>query len=687
MWGIKMFKKLQITFLFIVPLIFLVIGFKFDRTKYSTDPESAYLFNGLNVAMGEPVGLYDHPGITVHIYSTAILSVTYFLRFTNTDIQTDVLVNSELYIEVLRKGFILLNTLILILLGFVAFSIIQNIWLAIVLQMVPFLSTTLLEELYTKISPEQLLFTSSILLIILILKYYSSLNKENRWFAIIFGLLVGFGLATKFTFLPLLIIPFVILKGNWNKILYLFVIIPSFILFTLPATHDYKLMFKWFLSIASHTGIYGQGSKGIIDPAEYAHSLIKICTTNLTLLFALLTLLLMLTVLFVKSKRKSEYIKTPETVYILALFLAIAGSILMVAKHYYNNHYLFPALSLTGLIFVFIYLWSERISQNNYREILKFSPPALVVALIIIALSNRPYLTLAYKGYRQSNKSTDESMARIEKEYPGYIKTYYYPGSFNQFAQLRWGNVYAKQIHTDKLMELFPEGLFYDVRDNSFKFWESTVSPAQFLKKYGSSILLIGGPITAEDVRLVEEHGLKINKLFDSRIQVVYEINVAQSAFFQDTTNIGTTRILKTDFETISTDKQWIMVDGEGFSKTSSLSTEKPRSGKYSFSLPEKDTFAMDYELTDIVPGEQFEVSIWRFGGDRNAVLIASAANSDLLYKSSNRTGENDAKGWVKISLTFGIPVEFKENKINLYLWNHGDKPVWFDDFELTRTK
>ena len=163
-----MIKRLQITFLFVLPLIFLIIGFKFERTKYGTDPESAYLFNGLNVAMCQPVGHFDHPGTTVQIYNAAVIGVTHFLRFTDTDLQTDVLVNSEYYIDVLRLSFILLNTLLIILSGIVALSVLKNIWLAISLQLTPFLSTTLIEHLATKISPEQLLFSSTIFLAILI---------------------------------------------------------------------------------------------------------------------------------------------------------------------------------------------------------------------------------------------------------------------------------------------------------------------------------------------------------------------------------------------------------------------------------------------------------------------------------------------------------------------------------------
>jgi hypothetical protein len=581
-----------------------------------------------------------------------------------------------------------LNSLLLFLLGFVAFLVLKNIWLSFLLQMVPFLSTTIIEQLSTKVSPEQLLFTTSLLLSILILKYYSSLNQENRWYAILFGLIGGFGLATKFTFLPLLIIPFVILKGSWNKASYLITIVLSFIIFTLPAADSYKLMFKWFLSIADHTGTYGQGKEGIIDPVEYMQSLIKICITNKTMILAFVSSFVMLIVIFSRTWFKKEPGKNNVTLYILALFLALAGSILMVAKHYLTNHYLLPALSLSSLVFVFIYLWFDGIWQNKSRKIRIFSAITLVGVSLVLALLNKPGLTIAYEGYRLSNMCTDETMARIERDYKGYTKTYYYPGSFSQYAQLLWGNDYAKQLHTNTLMKIFPDGLFYDIRDNSFKFWKTTIPAKQFLKKYGGHILLIGGPLNENDKKLVEDGGLKLRKLFECLIQVVYEVDTAQSTIFQDVIHTEKAlRVIQSDFETISDDKQWILANGVQFCKNSAFTSEKPRSGKYSLSMPGKDTFAMEYELRNVKPNQVYEVSIWRFGGDEEASLVVSAMNSDLFYTKSKGAVEEDLKGWSKIVISFRVPEAFKEDKLKVYLWNHGEKAAWFDDFELTQYK
>lgn len=680
-------KKLLIFFLLIVPLVWLVIGFRFDRTKYGTDPESAYLFNGLNIAMGESVGLYHHPGGTVQIYSAIVIRITHFLRATGTDLQDDVLLNSELYIEVLRKGLIAINALIMFLMGLAALIWLKNIWLATLLQMSPFLSATIIELSFTKVSPEPLVFMSLMLLIILILKYYTSQDQKNNWFPVLFGILCGFGLATRITFIPILIIPFLILRGQLNKFLFLLAIIPSFVLFTLPLIPVYKTMFYWFRDIGTHTGAYGQGDTGLIDTNYYLNSIINISKSNIEFIFAIVISIVLLLVIVISPKFKKSFQQRREPVYIIAFLIAQAVTLLAVAKQY-NNQYLVGALCLTGITFIFIFLYIKSIlvERKKYNE--SYSVLLLIIVFLGFTILTIPKLSMAYTGYQQSNKSIDETIARIERDYRGFVKTYYYPASFNQYAQLRWGNVYAKQLHTNRLQELFPEGIFYNAWEKTFQFWETTITPGEFLKKYGGHILLIGGPLNDADVKLVAESGLKLNKLFEGRIQVVYEVDTAQSALFQDVIHQGKAiRVMQSDFETVSDDKQWVIANEEQFCKNASITTEKPRSGKYSVAMPVKDSFAMEYELNNIKPGQRYEVSIWQFGGEDESSLVVSAFNSDLFYSKSKGAVEKDIKGWSKIVLAFKVPDGFKEDKLKIYLWNHSDKPAWFDDFELIQYK
>jgi hypothetical protein len=683
-----MIKKLQISFLFIIPLVFLYIGLQFDRTKYGTDPESAYLMNGLNIATGKAVGHFDNPGTTVQVYSSVVLQITHFLRFNDLDLQTDVLQNSEFYIEVLRKSLIVFNAGILLLLGIAVFLLLHNFWAALLLQVAPFMSVTLIEELYTKVAPEPLLFSSVAILIIMMVKYYTSPAPDSKKYAILFGMLSGFGLATKMTFLPILIIPFIILNGNRNKWLYAIAVIPSFIMFTLPAAKGYMHMAKWFLNLGTHTGTYGQGSAGIIDPVQYFNSLVLIAKNNIALVTVLAIGIVVLFVFrfaftdFKESKWRKEFYM------LLAVLVAIAGSILMVAKHYHSNHYLFPALSLSGFALVLVYLLVNRNLQAQKTTLFRFSLPATVVLIVAFSLTNIPTLTLAYKGYRMSNQSTDETLALLDRDYKDYVKVYYYPVSFNEFSSLRWGNTYSRLYSSAKLMELYPDGLFYNTWAKSFQLWETSIPAGEFVKKYGGKILMVGGPRTYEELMVVKDAGLKLKKIHEGRVQVVYEIDTAKSVFFKEISYSGPTKWkLKNEFESFSADNQWIMVDDERFCKNNGLTKEKPRSGSYSFSLPSMDTYAMEYELRNVKPGQIYIISIWRLGGDNQASVVVSSKQAGQFYAKSKGFTETDEKGWGKLLLTIKVPEKFTEDRLKVYLWNHGNSPAWFDDLEIIQYK
>ncbi|MEI8049105.1 MAG: hypothetical protein WCI92_17110 [Bacteroidota bacterium] len=682
-----MIKKLQIAFLVVVPLVFLVLGLRFDRTKYGTDPESAYLLNGINIACGKAVGHFDNPGTTVQMYSAAVISVTHLFRHPGTDLQTDVLSNSEFYIEVLRKGFILLNACILLLLGLFAFSVLKNFWAGLLLQVAPFLSVTLIEECFTKVAPEQMLFTAVAVLIILLLRFYVSDDRGNRKFSLLFGLLAGFGMATKLTFLPVLIIPFIVLKGQRNKWLYVGAIIPSFVLFTLPAVTGYLHMANWFLNLGTHTGTYGSGSTGFIDPAKYMSSLILIVKNNKVLVIVMiLAALVLLFANFIGRKQRTAKSKKELSI-LISLLVAQFGSILMVAKHYQSNHYLFPALSLVGFVLIFIYLLISSRLQEKGRSVLSKSFPVLVAIVIGFAVLNKPDLTLAYEGYRSSNQSTNETFARLDREYKSYVKVYYYPVSFNEYASLKWGNVYSKQYSSEKLMELFPEGLFYNVAENSFQFWEINIPAKELIKKYGGRILLVGGPLNYEDFKKVEANGLKLKRLFDSRVQAVFEVDTANSDFFKGKMHSGTPKwSLQNDLETLSPDGQSVLsADGTVFCKNSAVASGKARSGKHAFSLPTIECYGMNYEIPGVKPSDWYEISIWKTANSPDAFLVASAGTADPFYLQSSEYTETDEKGWGKVMLNFKIPDDFKGNKLKIYLWNHGNSPCWFDDFRIDK--
>ena len=121
---------------------------------------------------------------------------------------------------------------------------------------------------------------------------------------------------------------------------------------------------------------------------------------------------------------------------------------------------------------------------------------------------------------------------------------------------------------------------------------------------------------------------------------------------------------------------------GAKFCKTPGPAGGKARSGKCAFNLPVMDSYGMEYVIQDVKPGETYEMSIWRSGSSKDAFLVASA---DSFYQQSDGFIEVDTKGWERVFLGFEIPDGFKGNTLKLYLWNHSNNQVWFDDFQIAK--
>jgi len=672
--------------LFILPVIFLIIGINFQRTWFSGDPEYAYLLNGINIANLKAVGHTDNPGTPTQIFSAVVLRVAHFLDFSEkSNLQENVLRHPDQFVELERKTLIMLNALMMFLLGLGSFLLLRNIWFSLILQATPFISSNLLEIAFTKVSPEPVLIFTVMALVLVILKYYLDYAKNGRYYPWIFSIIIGFGLASKATFLPLVLLPLWLLQTRKHRITYLVSIIPSFILFTAPAIPQYPHMAKWFLGLSTHTGTYGQGSSGIIDFSTYFNNLPLIVINNPAMSVSILIAIVLIGISIGIGRLRKHSIPLPVR-FLIGIATVQLLAILMVAKHYHANHYLIPAISLTGILWIFSILVIKELIGDKPLVPHAFLAPVVLVVLLLFGISNRKYLSEAYHGYVITNEEYANVKGRLDSEFPGYLKTYYYPVSINPYSALRWGNVYSRQLHLDALNKLYPEGVFYDTRTNQFQVWESALPIQDLATEYGQKILLIGGPMTDSDKDRVIKGGLSLNEIYRGRTQAIYEVDVANSAIFQ---GIGEAPIWKVDCnaDSLSHDKKFFLSGNFSFQNNDNQTAEKVRSGSYSVKLSYRDSYAMGIEIDSINPGQKFRFTAWRLGGDGTAFLVAASGNKDGFYVQNSESIITDNSGWEKVILEITIPPTFTEGAIKFYLWNNGDSVVYFDDLLLERIR
>ncbi len=510
----------------VFPAVFLFFALPFNRTHFGNDPEYAYLMNGINIGMLKPVGHTDNPGTTVQIYSAVVLRCAYLVQPDKSDdFQKYMLRNGDRYIELERKGLIIINSLVMLLLGVISWLRLRNVWLSLLLQIMPFTSANLTEHVFTKVSPEPVLLMATAAMVLLIFSFYYSQKRDGRKYALYFAMVFGFGLATKATFLPLILVPLLLLDNKILRKRFLLFIIPFFILFTLPAVPQYPHMAKWFLLLTAHTGSYGEGGLGVINPLQYVKDLFLIFVNNPILTLTLLVSVLIIGSSLFRSSFKSDFKNDLKFRIITALSAVQLTGVFMVAKHYHANHYLVPLLCLMATSWVFIYFYfSEKPSLKSRKSVALF-PVILLMIVAGFVIMTKSYLQKANQGYILSNQDYDKMKNLLDTDYKGYTRAYYYPTSINPYSALRWGNVYSKFKHTEALKTLYPDGYFFDTRTNYFSLWETPVADVTMSKIARGELLIIGGPFNEREKLKIEESGLKLTTVYMGITQIIYKVD------------------------------------------------------------------------------------------------------------------------------------------------------------------
>ncbi len=669
----------------LLPLFFLWLGFNVELAKFGNDPNYVYLVNSTALCDGVGVGYIDHPGTTVMQIGAVTIGVTHLLN--NPENQTlveHVLKDSHLFIFSIRNVLMILNALVLLLLGWFTYKKTRSVWAALLLQTSTLITTNTLDHVFTKVSPEPFLFFLTAVFVMAVLWFYTDKNKNSWKFVIAFSLLIGAGLATKATFLPLAIFPFVVLPTIKKKLVYSTGIIPAFVLFTIPIIPEYEQMYYWFRGLMSHSGTYGHGKKGFIDVQTYFPDLLRIFENNpifaAVLFIGVIVVAISLYNAIIKRSKKEWDVK------ILTGLVASAGfGVLMVAKHYHSNHYLIPDLLLSGVIVFFIYKILER--KNIPLFIKRYSLPVLVAALVLfIVFVQIPNVNYFNEGYKQTNKEMAENNAMVEKDYAGYTKVYYYPNSLNEYSALNFGDVYTRRRMLPQIKKAHGDVYFYHSFEKTIKNWDTAILIDDLIKEKGNKILLIGGPRDEKTAAEIGKQGFPLQQIYRGRINTIYILDTLRYKQIQENRINNIEMILSVGAEKLSSDKKsLIATNGEKIGQAKIRTTEKVRTGNYAIKMDSNTEFALDYKLTGVKAGEIYNVEIWRKADNESTRLVVAAKDSKQFYKATNGAARTDKNGWQLIRQRVTIPENLQDNTLKIYLWNTDKELGYFDDFSIVR--
>jgi hypothetical protein len=486
---------------------------------YNSDPEYLYLISSLSLVESKHTSTIGNPGTTLQILGAATMKISHALNLSGKDnLESAVLKNPEFYLTVINIVLIIFNTMLLFIIGLVSFNLTKNIWPSLLLQFSPFFSTFMLTHGLTRISPEPILLFSGLLFVLILVKMVLSKNfsESAHWYMIALALVSGFGIATKLTFVPLLIIPLFVLPTFRNKILFLFFSVISFVLCGWPIISQYEILFNWYYSIITHTGFYGLGNRGILDTGTYLQNIVNLFLGNP--LFFLIWLfsagfILMFGWFSLVSKKltKKETWQDRYFMTLAAVTVAQLCSILIIAKHP-AERYLLPVMTLSGFMLFLIFLYLQRLNYFSRHNINKF----IFFIIIFFIFSSVSRVVDIKNVFMNELQIKQESLAiydTLENKYKNYLKiSYSLPGSRSSspLDALAFGNFFiANGLYSESLQKIYGEAYFYNVFNGKFNTWRREFSIEDIISKGHSDRVIFHGPP-------IREHGNKIVCASDS---------------------------------------------------------------------------------------------------------------------------------------------------------------------------
>ncbi len=460
----------------LVPSLYMILGGYIHQmigiySVRSADPEYIYFISGLSVACGKlQLGHIDNPGTPLQYLTALSFRLTYLFRSHQVPFVEDVLSKPDMYLKVLNLMLTAVVAVFMYFAGKATGKITEKLSYGMVLQTAPFFTNIIFGNI-GRITPENLLPLPAMLLSIILLKFiYSEENQQNRKNAVFFGLVSAFGLSIKLTYIPLWIIPLIVLTGWKNKVLYSLSSVVSFFAFALPVTLQIHAFHHWVKSLFMHSGQYGKGESNIIEWNQVAPNFNQLYNDNRIFFIVFLVLFVLLAVsLFLKKDDRAKLIQRIG----LAVVLAVLVQIAIVCKHF-EQRYFIPSLILAPLLLILILELTRK--QHLYFGKYNLSHFALFLFLLFFAARQKPViesLSIHFDQEFERKMPAWHFMQNIEKDAIKVLVPGYYGCPVPEYALMSsygWAGK-QKELFKPVLGKLYPNTFIYYFWDKTVNYW------------------------------------------------------------------------------------------------------------------------------------------------------------------------------------------------------------------------
>jgi hypothetical protein len=418
------------------------------------DPNYAYLFNSLNLLQGTAPRHNDHPGVTIQMFGALIIFIVHLFR-SGTPLVEDVINQSELYLSAIIVGLAICYAISVYYLGWLVWRIYRSLLWAITVEglalMFPF---TLL--FLTRDNPEIAILTLGNLLAAEILRI--GLGKASASTPSRLGILTGACLMTKFTFLPALLLGYLVLPRFPRRYLkYSLALGGTVAFFLLPIITRVRAMFRWLAALALHSGGYGSGKRNVVDPHKAFQWLCDYLTNNALYSIILIFCFVILALVWRSSPRFPRRVLAALGLYHIAILI-------LVSKHpssfgEADDRYMIASLVLVLPTLLLAIDLLSKVRPETEARWWHRSAQALALALMIWAGAIRvPAMYLALSRAKLERYEAQGFAKSLPIDAAVVICSWSSSRPFALFCANEW----AGRRYDQPLIALFPEFLMYE---------------------------------------------------------------------------------------------------------------------------------------------------------------------------------------------------------------------------------
>lgn len=680
------------TILYIIPGIIVIwtIYLHFFLGPYylrGIDPEYLYLINGLNCATLDfnKIGHIDNPGTTLQLLTGLFFRIIHLFTGYN-DIITDVISDPELYLSLSNLMLTGITFFLVLRLGMLVYSYTSDIFGALILQSTYFF-TEVHFGILSRYNPDRLMTIIILLFFILYVRYLYDQKFNVLKFSVLSGIVMGVGIVTKYNFLPLLPLPLLLIQGWKNRAYYTLSVIGSAFILFIPIFPKIKSSWRIVKEWITHTGLYGTGEQGIIDPSSFFKNIALVFENNPS--FTVITVLGLLCILILLFRPKLRATNKNGFQFLISSSITILLGLLLIAKHY-KGYYSLPILTLIPMIFYTIIQMFEKSVRFNYKKLLYATLFCILLLFPVISIAK------IFSGSNEDlqDKRNTEAFIRDQISSDDYfiITPIWMSTPMPENAMV----LGVSYLHHEKRSYLdyeriYPRILTWEGNDNPLKYMR--MRDANFVEVLlsGKAVHLYSKPgwngpeLCSYVERHAQDAGIRVRR------DTIYSYEKIEEHIIRYRNIDGWKRTVdlicgfeKHDHGRLYSDNERLTLSG-GFFLREGISAH----GNYSVLLGDNSARSPVYTLEGIKAGDFVSSSVKSniaIDDEIENVLIKceyTDINGNTIISGSDPSPGKIDEAWYMSDLFSKIESQPANSSIRCYVEYNGDKSILIDDFTL----